>query len=168
MWWSEPRLARRRLLTLAGLGLLAGCGFRLRGTTALPFRSLHLGFDPLSPMGQELRRQLAAVPDLRVVDDPRQAEAVFEVLDDGLQRGVGSRTAAGQVRELTLHVRLRFRVRRADGDIWLEETLLSLSQPMSYNETDALAKESEEAQLVRSMREDLAAQAVRRLAALQR
>jgi LPS-assembly lipoprotein len=168
MWWSEPRLARRPVLALAGLGLLAGCGFRLRGAASLPFRSLRLGFDPLSPMGQELRRQLAAVPDLRLVDDPRQAEAVFEVLEDGFQRGVGSRTSAGQVRELTLHVRLRFRVRRADGEVWLGETLLTLSQPMSYNETAALAKESEEAQLVRSMREDIAAQAVRRLAALPR
>lgn len=168
MWWSEPRLARRPVLALAGLGLLAGCGFRLRGATSLPFRSLRLGFDPLSPMGQELRRQLAAVPDLRLVDDPRQAEAVFEVLEDSFQRGVGSRTSAGQIRELTLQLRLRFRLRRSDGELWLDETQLSLNQAMSYNETASLAKESEEAQLLRSMREDIAAQVVRRLAALQR
>lgn len=168
MWWSESPVARRSALMLAAAGLMAGCGFRLRGATRLPFRSLRLGFDPLSPMGQELRRQLAAVPDLRLVDDPRQAEAVFEVLEDGFRRGVGSRTAAGQVRELTLQVRLRFRLRRADGEIWLDETQLSLAQTMSYDETTALAKESEEMQLLRSMREDLAAQVIRRLAALQR
>ena len=150
------------------LGVLAGCGFRLRGTTALPFRRLRLGFDALSPQGQELRRQLAAVPDLQLVEDPRQADALFDVLEDSFNRTVSTRTAAGQVRELSLTARLRFRLRTADGEDWLRETTIEQNQLMSYNETAALAKESEEAQLARSMREDIAAQVVRRLAALQR
>ena len=150
------------------LGVLAGCGFRLRGATALPFASLRLGFDALSPMGQELRRQLMAVPDLRLVSGTTPAEAVLDVLEDSFTRTVSSRTAAGQVRELSLTARLRFRLRTAEGDEWLRETTIEQNQLMSYNETAALAKESEEAQLARSMREDIAAQVVRRLAALKR
>jgi LPS-assembly lipoprotein len=150
------------------LGVLAGCGFRLRGATALPFASLRLGFDALSPMGQELRRQLMAVPDLRLVSGTTPAEAVLDVLEDSFTRTVSSRTAAGQVRELSLTARLRFRLRTAEGDEWLRETMIVQNQLMSYNETAALAKESEEAQLARSMREDIAAQVVRRLAALKR
>ncbi len=162
------RVSRRSLSSLIALSLLGGCGFRLRGTTALPFRRLRLGFDPLSPLGQALRRQLAAVPDLELVDDPRQADALFEVLEDSFNRTVSSRTAAGQVRELSLTARLRFRLRTGEGEEWLRETTIEQNQLMSYSETAALAKESEEAQLARSMREDIAAQVVRRLAALQR
>jgi len=46
--------------------------------------------------------------------------------------------------------------------------MIEQNQLMSYSETAALAKEGEEAQLARSMREDIAAQVVRRLAALKR
>jgi len=162
------RVSRRSLSSLIALSLLGGCGFRLRGTTALPFRRLRLGFDPLSPLGQELRRQLATVPDLQLVDDPRQADALFDVLEDSFNRTVSSRTAAGQVRELSLTARLRFRLRTGEGEEWLRETMIEQNQLMSYSETAALAKEGEEAQLARSMREDIAAQVVRRLAALQR
>lgn len=45
-------------------------------------------------------------------------------------------------------------------------TELSMQRDMSYNETDALAKEHEAAMLYRAMSEDLAAQVVRRLASL--
>ena len=43
------------------------------------------GFEPRSPMAQELRRQLGATA--RVVDSPGQAEVVLHALDDARERG---------------------------------------------------------------------------------
>ena len=50
---------RRRAFVLATAALGAGCGFELRRTPALPFRRIALvGFEPLSPLGADLRRAL--------------------------------------------------------------------------------------------------------------
>ena len=77
-------------------------------------------------------------------------------------------TAAGQVREVQLRVKLRFRVLGRDGQEWLGPTELSQLRDMTYNETQALAKELEEAQLVRDMETDIARQVVRQLSTLRR
>ncbi|PPE69657.1 hypothetical protein IS481_01745 [Caldimonas thermodepolymerans] len=159
---------RRTLLlgTLPAL-LLAGCGFRLRGDYRFAFQTIKLGFAQRSEIGDELRRQLAAAPDVRVVESAKDAQVVLEVLEDRVSRSASASTAAGQVREITLRTRLRFRLLTAAGRELIPETELVLSQLLSYNETDALGKESEEAELVRDMRRDIVAQVMRRLAAVE-
>jgi LPS-assembly lipoprotein len=168
------RTARRRLLaglaasaSAAAFAPLAGCGFELRRPPRLSLTRLHLaGFDARSPMAGELRRQLLASPGLRLLDSPAQAQAVLVALEDARDQSVAGSTAAGQVRELTLRSRLRYRVDTADGRALLPETTLALSQPMSYDETAALAKEQEAAMLFRAMERDIATQVLRRMAAL--
>lgn len=156
---------RALLLGVTPALLLAGCGFHLRGTYRFSFRTIRLGFARRSEIGDELRRQLEAAPDVQVVEAAKDADVVLEVLEDGVSRSVSASTAAGQVREITLRTRLRFRLRTPSGRELIPETELVLSQPLSYSETDALGKESEEAELVRDMRRDIVAQVMRRLAA---
>ena len=159
---------RRALLFAAVPALLAtGCGFQLRGRQQFAFRSIQLGFARHSEIGDELRRQLQAAPDVQVVEASKDAQVVLEVLEDGISRSASATTAAGQVREITVRTRLRFRLRTPSGRELIPETELLLSQPFSYNETDALGKESEEAELVRYMRRDIVAQVMRRLAAVE-
>ena len=75
-------------------------------------------------------------------------------------------TAAGQVRELQLRTRFRFRLTTAQGLVLLETTELLLERDISYSETAALAKEAEEALQYRDMQRDIVQQAMRRLAAV--
>lgn len=159
---------RRALLAAtAATALLAACGFELRRPPRLALRSLHLsGFGPRSQMAGELRRQLLTSPGLRLLDSPEGAEAVLIALEDTREQSVAGSTAAGQVREVTLRSRLTFRVDAGDGRPLLVETALALSRPMSYDETAALAKESEAAMLFRAMERDIATQVLRRLATL--
>ncbi|WKB50967.1 LPS assembly lipoprotein LptE [Eleftheria terrae] len=161
-------LSRRGLLGSAAMAalLLGGCGFKLRGAPTFAFRSIQLGVAPRSELSLELRRQLAAAPDLRVVEAAKDAEVVLDVLDDSIVRSVSANTAAGQVREITLRSRVRFRVRTPSGRELIPDTTLELGQPLSYNESAALGKESEEAELVREMRRDITTQMLRRLAAV--
>ncbi|MCW7536620.1 LPS assembly lipoprotein LptE [Aquabacterium sp. A7-Y] len=164
-------ITRRHLLAVAAAAAatlaLAGCGFKLRGVPAFPFRTLQLGAAPRSELGEELRRQLAAAPDLRIVEAAKDAEVVLDVLDDSIGRSVSAPTAAGQVREITVRARLRFRLRTPADRELIPATTLELSQPLSYNESAALGKESEETELVREMRRDLTMQVLRRLAAVE-
>ncbi|WP_119155184.1 LPS assembly lipoprotein LptE [Caldimonas tepidiphila] len=157
---------RRALLAAAAAALLAaGCGFRLRGAPQFSYRRLHLGFAPGSGIGAELRRQLRVGGQVELVDAPKDANVVLRVLDDAVDRHASVTTAAGQVREIHLRVRLRFMAQTPAGRELIPATELALGQDMSFTETAALAKESEEALMVRTMQADIAAQLLRRLAA---
>jgi len=155
---------RRAVLLAPAVLLVGGCGFQLRRAPALPFRSVALvGFAPASPLADELRARLAER--VAVEAYPARADAVLQALADARERVVVASTAAGQVRELQLRVRFRFRLSTPAGRELLPPAELLLTRDMSYSETVALAKEQEQAQLYRAMDEDIATQVLRRLAA---
>lgn len=158
-------MQRRRVL-LALPAALAACGFELRQAPQLPFRSIALvGFAPASPLAEALRQQLAG-SQVQLLASPAQAEAVLEALADGRERSVVASTAAGQVREVQLRVKLRFRVATAAGRLLLAADELLQTRDMSYSETAALAKAQEELLLFRAMEDDIVAQVLRRLASI--
>ncbi len=163
---AAARLGRR--LTLAGLGLLlAGCGFQLRRAPELRFRTVALrGFAERSPLATELRQQINASDTTRVVEAVGQAQVVLDALTDAREKSVVASTAAGQVREVQLRTRFHFRLIDAQGRELIAASEILLSRDMSYSETIALAKEQEEAALYRAMQNDIAAQVMRRLAAV--
>ena len=157
---------RRNLLLAAPAVLLAGCGFRLRGTHQFDFSSIRLGFGRRSEIGNEVRRQLVATPGMQVVEAEKDAQVVLEILEDSVSRTASASTAAGQVREIGVHARLHFRLRTPAGRELIGATQLGASQAISYNETYALGKESEEAEVLQDLRADLVMQLMRRLAAV--
>lgn len=152
--------------TLAASGL-TGCGFQLRRSPELRFRTVMLkGFLDTSPLARELRAHIDASRTTLVVPAIDQAQVVFVALTDARERTVAATTAAGQVRELQLRSRLRFRLQAASGKELIPDTELLLSRSLSYNESAALAKEQEEVLLFRGMETDIVAQVMRRLAAV--
>lgn len=162
-------MRRRSLLLSLGAGsLLAGCGFRLRGAPSFAFSSLYLQ-SPASPLAEELRRYLASAGNLQLVEPPAppdRAEVVLDLFGEQRARVVAGRGAAGQVRELELRVSVKFRLRSARGVELIPETELEQRRDISYNETQALSKEQEEALLFRDMDGAIARQLLRRLAAV--
>ena len=161
-------MLKRRAVVVTGFAgaALSGCGFQLRQTPPLAFRSMALvGFTDGSPLGATLRRELTrAGVELRA--NPAQAQTVFDALADTRERTVAASTAVGQVRELQLRVKLRFRVATPAGKLLLPASDLLLTRDMSYSETAALAKQQEEAALFAAMDEDIVAQVLRRLASV--
>jgi LPS-assembly lipoprotein len=158
-------MKRRTVLASATPALLAACGFQLRQTPAMAFKSIALvGFAPRSPLGEQMRRALE--PSVRIVEQPARAEVVLEAMDDVRDKVVVASTAAAQVRELQLRVRLRFRLSTPAGRSLIAPSELLQTRDMSYTETAALAKEQEEAQLFRVMEGDIVQQVLRRLAAV--
>ena len=166
--WSPDMLPTRRravLAALAGTGGLTGCGFHLRQPPQMVFQSIALtGFAPRSPMAEALSRGLAQ--SVRLLDSPARAEVVLQALVDSRDRNVVATTAAAQVRELQLRVRLNFRAHTPSGRELLPVSELVLTRDLTYAESVALAKEYEEADLFRDMQADIVAQVLRRLAAI--
>ena len=157
---------RRSVLTAAaGSVLLAGCGFRLSRPPSLAFGSLALtGFAPRSPLAEEFRRRLGQ--QVQVVEAPAKADVVLHAIDDARERSVVASTAAAQVREIQLRLKFNFRAHTPTGRQLIPRAELLLTRDMSYSETQALAKENEEAELFREMQADVVTQVLRRLAAV--
>ncbi|MBL8328887.1 MAG: hypothetical protein JNJ71_08540 [Rubrivivax sp.] len=160
-----------RRVWLAGLAagslplLLGACGFQLRRSPPMPFARVALtGFAPRSPLERELRQALAE--QVQVIGTAAQADVVLRALADTVQKTVVASTTASQVREVQLRVRLQFRIQTGGGRELAPDAELLLVRDLSYNETQALAKEQEEAQIVRDMRSDIVAQVLRRLSAV--
>src|SRR6218665_3391110 len=162
---------RRALLALAPVALLPACGFHLRGLPEFGFASLYIEAPSGSLLAQQLQRALEGPgTKLLVLREPAalaSAQAILDLLQEQQERVVVGLSAAGQVREMQLRFRVRFRLRNPQGVALIPETELLLHD-ISYNETIALAKETEEALLYRDMRTDLVQQLMRRLAAAKR
>ena len=64
----------KKLLILAFATGLAACGFHLRGTADMPFATVYVP-NATSGIALDLSRNLRAGSNVKVVDDPKQAEA---------------------------------------------------------------------------------------------
>ena len=164
---GSRRRALGLLASIAPVAWLGACGFKLKQPASLAYGTLMLrGFAPRSAVGELLRARIAETGSTRVVESAPEAQLVLEALVDRSEKVVVATSTAGQVRELQLRQRFRFRVLSAVGRQLIEPTEILLLRDMSYREGLALPKEDEEALLYRAMQNDIADQVVRRLAAL--
>jgi LPS-assembly lipoprotein len=144
--------------------LVAGCGFRLRGTAQLPFDTLHVP-GATAGLALELKRNIQAGTNARVLDDPKKAEAQVQFTEDTRQKQILSLTGAGRVREFKLIYRVGFRVHDGKGGEYVPASLIELTRDITFNDAEILAKEAEEELLFRDMQADMVQQILRRLAA---
>jgi LPS-assembly lipoprotein len=166
---SHDKKMVRAVAALVIAASLTACGFQLRGSNGsynMPFHSLYLSFPDTSPLGTELKRNLRAGDKVTIADKADQADAQFLVLGETRNKSILSLNSQGRVREYLLSYTLQFTVRDAKGNVLLAPTQITLHRNMSFDETQVLAKESEEALLYRDMQGDLVQQIIRRLAAI--
>ena len=157
----------RIILLLAALSL-AGCGFQLRGTADLPFKTIYMPPATQPGVALDLRRNIQAGTRTTVVDDPKLAEAVLEFTQESREKTILSLAANGRVREFELQYRVSFRVHDNKGGEFLPSNTVLLKRAVTFNDTDILAKEKEDQLIYRSMESDMVQQIMRRLEAAQR
>jgi LPS-assembly lipoprotein len=145
--------------------LLAGCGFELKRAATLQFQSIALtGFAPRSPLAEELRVALAR--SVTVLESPALAQVVFQALSDERTRRVVAFTASGQVRDIQLRMRLKYRAQTPAQRELVPDSEILLIREMTFIEAKALVKEQEEQDLFREMQSDLVLQVQLRLSAI--
>jgi len=155
----HPLLAAVAVAALA----LGGCGFQLRGTQTLHIDTLFLALPANSQLGAEITRVVRASTNAIVVTDRKKAQAIFELLGESREREVLSINAQGRAREYQLRLSSSFRVIDPNGIELIAPTTLTARRDISFNESELLAKESEEGMLYRDMQSDLVRQMVKRL-----
>ena len=162
-------MMRRRLalatLALVAAATLAACGFHRRIAQPLNYERIALsGFADRSTMADEIRRALPSTA--HIVSNVLESQVVIEAIEDTQKTTVEASTAFGQVRELELHVKLRYRVLDPNGVELLPLADVERFRDMTYDEQDALAKDTELKSLYRDMQSDMAYQLIRVLSAV--
>ena len=158
----------RKLPAAALFLLLAGCGFQLRGTADLPFDTLYMPPTNTAGVALDLKRNIQAGTRTTVVDDPKKAEAILEFTQETREKHILSLAASGRVREFQLRYRVGFRVHDGKGGEFLPVSTVQLTRDVTFNDTQVLAKETEELLLYRDMQFDMVQQIMGRLATAQR
>ncbi len=150
--------------------LLVACGFHLRGADGksdkLPFSSIYIDFPADSQTASRLKRLIRGMKLTRLVGNPKDAEVILSAIREEKKKDYLSLNAQGRVREYSLDYTLEFTVRTPQGKILIEPTKLALRRTMTYNDNEALSKESEELMLYKDMQFDMAYQLLRRLSAI--
>ena len=168
---SSSRI-RSVALALALCLIFSACGFHLRGSDGaynLPFSTVYMNLPDSSLLAIDLKRQIRGIGTTAIIGDSNSADGVIEVMaDPESTRGktILSINNNGRVREYLLSYTIQFRVRDNHGNELLKPTSIALTRPITFNETQLLAKETEEAILYRDMRTDMVQQMLRRMAAI--
>jgi LPS-assembly lipoprotein len=156
-----------RILFLLAALFLAGCGFQLRGTANVPFETVYVP-GATGGIALELRRNIQAGTRAKVVDDPKQADAILQFTQELREKVILSLTGTGRVREYQLRYIVGFRVHDGKGGEYVPQSAIQLTRDITFNDSEVLAKEAEEGLLFRDMQNDMVQQIMRRLAAAQK
>jgi LPS-assembly lipoprotein len=162
------------LMSVALATLITACGFQLRGAAVYPFTNVHVQAPVTVALGGA---GAPIVPDViegltrnGIQIKPKIEDADFSVrfLQVTFDKRVLSLSGSGRAREFELEYRIRYEFVDARQKLWGEPGEITVRRDFSYSETQALAKEAEERQLVRDMQLDAATQILRRLQAARR
>src|SRR5690606_18670378 len=161
-WFAQYPL--RGLLCIALCLLLAACGFKMKGPSPLPFKTIYTNIAENSEFGASLRRAIvASSPGTRFVTEPSEAEALLLQLANNQNLREVSIDAQGRVEEYELNLEFVFELTDAKRRIVLPPTTLRATREIPYDDSIVQAKQGEIENVFRLMRQSLVERMLRLL-----
>jgi LPS-assembly lipoprotein len=161
---------RNLFIVLSLMFVVTGCGFHLRGAgfadLDMPVTTIQ-NLDASNQFAAELRRALRS-SGTEIVDDSAAAQVILTLSNEQHSRRVLSVGATGKVQEYELFYSITFTAGDRDGNVLLPAQVIKRVRSYAFDETDVLAKQSEENLLYRDMRRDAIVEILRRLQELRR
>ena len=154
-----------RILFIALLMALAGCGWHLRGMSkvGLEYHSIYVQSQGAPGAAAELAAQLRN-NGVNVTADPHAAEAVIVVSNEKFDRRVLSvDTTTGKAREFELGYQVTASAHDTAGKTILQPETVTMSRDYSFDEGAVLGTYQQEQTLQVELRRDAADQILRRL-----
>jgi LPS-assembly lipoprotein len=148
--------------------ILSSCGFQLRGQAVIPYKTLFIetvGFG-YSQFASDLARAIGQGSGTKIVSSRNEAEAVLKIVNELQESRILSLSSGGKVREFEFRYRVAYRLTDRAGVDLAQPGSIDLHRDMTYDDTEVLAKESEQLLLYRDMRADAVQQMLRRLSAV--
>jgi LPS-assembly lipoprotein len=131
---------------------LTACGFQMRGVANLSFSKLYIQ-GPTLTITKDLVK-LLKVNGVTIVTDPKKAELMLEMMSETNEKRILSLSGGGLVREYELFYHLNFRLRDPSSEVWGETLRIEERRDFSYDDSQLLAKQFEEASLIQDMKTD--------------
>jgi LPS-assembly lipoprotein len=153
----------RGVLTLVFLAtILSACGFHLRGNIPLPdgIKNMFIA----SPAGT-FKEQLGDVltnSGAQLSPNKAGADVVLRIIEARSDRTVGTLDERGKANSYNLVFSVRYRLEDAEGNL-LREAKVSEVRRYNFNPEQVIESESEEADLLEDMEQDVALRMVRQL-----
>jgi LPS-assembly lipoprotein len=156
-------MKRRAFLALLSALPLAGCGFQMRGSHAIPYRSIYVDAPKDSPTARQLASALRS-QGITVAESAKDADARLKLFEEKQNRSILSLSGGGRVREYRLNYSLRYSLTGKDGSEIYPAAVIQSSRDFTYDDNLYLAKTAEENFLYRDLQDDAVQQILRRLA----
>ncbi len=157
------------LILLLIAALLGGCGFQLRGSADLPpiLQATWLDAGGVSTELQRQVRQSLGSGGAVLVDDRATATARLRITGERYQRRTAEVDARGNITEFELRYTFRFSLfDEAAGASLIDEAVVEVERTLRYDDSQLLARESEEADMRAEMVRFAVHQMVRRIEAV--
>lgn len=154
-----------RLLPIAALALLAGCGFQLRESAALPagMQQIHISVSGSADLADQLERELIQ-SGAKIVDKAGPGVAELKVVARFDTRALTVSTYA-KVSEFSVSYHSEFEAIGPDGKRLLAPQSVDMQREFTYDRTQALGTATREEQIRASLVTDMARAILRRLQA---
>lgn len=160
-------LTRRRIVQaslLAGIfPLLTACGFHLRGNVSYVFRSIYIDGARAPRLANEMKILLGGISGLQVVDHPKDAEVTLAFIEVDDDKEVLSLSSGGRAREYALTRKVSFRLFDKNGEDWMLPDRIMIERTYLYDDSERLAREIQEQEIIDEMNRDTAQQLLRRM-----
>lgn len=160
-----PLSASFRLLLLSCLLALSACGFHLRGVGSVSFQTMYIQDSGAPNIGRDLKRSIKS-SGAKVVDSAEKAQISLELMSESNEKRILSLSGTGRVREYELLYHVVFRVRETGSELWSPPQTVEQRRDFTYNDSQVLAKDNEEARLNNDMRTDAIREILRRVSSL--
>ncbi len=160
-------------LVIAGLLLLGGCGFHLRGlqSAELPARLSALrvtmgGGAAYPPLLVEMRDALRTETGTRLVNNPAARVPTLTLWGENIGSEVAAIDVTGRATEYILDYEVSFSLANAAGRQIIPARTIKIQRQYSFNKLNVLATERETGFLQNDMRRDAVQQIIRQLVAV--
>lgn len=145
-WWCAVAVA----------GLLAGCGFELRGGGDLPpvMKALYVQPGPATRATLDELRAIVESSGGQVLKTRQGASGELRITGDENRRRVLTVKSSGKVNEYSYEQSLRFQVADAQGKVLATEQSVQVQRDFLFDEQDVIGHGREEGALLEQMRRD--------------
>jgi LPS-assembly lipoprotein len=151
-------------------GMLAGCGFHLRGSASLP-PSMAVTYiksaEPFSTLVDDFAAALK-IHDVQVTQERSEATAVLNILDNSVKTGVLSVNTSGKVLEYEIKQTISFSVVTAGNETLVPKQTVTMNRDYIFSSTDVLGSRREEKVVRANLQSNVVNLAMLRIAAATR
>ena len=132
----------------------------LRGVTPMPFDTLYVGIADNTQFGADVRRSLPRFANTKLVNSPKEAQAILQQVNDARTLREVSLNAQGRVESYELGINFTFRLIDAKGNALIPDTTLSIYREMPYDDQIVQAKQGQ-IETLYAMQRDLVSRLLR-------